>query len=238
MKRMTLALTVGAGLLAGSLYAAEIEVRTDSKGARTDLKTTELKSGQQCTAKHLLGARVNDAQGQKIGEIEDLVIDPASGGRVQFAVVRLSGDLAQGNKVFTPIPIAALRPDTTRASTEQPGVYMLTVDRSKLLGASRFNVERWPAEQTTYAMWGPDVYSHYGMSWDATGAPGSGVYIQQGQANRDVYIQQQPNDAGRGLEYKENLEPPTDFREKSVDNGTAPDGKTTFPFLHEQTDRD
>jgi hypothetical protein len=40
------------------------------------------------------------------------------------------------------------------------------------------------------------------------------------------------------LEYKDTTEPPTDFREKSVDNGTAPDGKTTFPFLHEQTDQD
>jgi hypothetical protein len=220
-KTLTLALTASTCLFAGSLFAdheADIKVKTDKKHYRT-----EFKSGEQCSAKHLIGARLNDAQGKKIGTIEDLVIDS---GRVQFAVVRLDGDLAAG-KAYTPIPMAALRPESTRAATTttaQPGTYILTVDRSKLLSASRFNVERWPSDQTT-VVWGPDVYSHYGMSWDATGAPGSEVYIQRG-------------DADRGLEYKDTIEPPTDFREKSVDNGTAPDGKTTFPFLHEQTDQD
>jgi len=218
-KSLTLALTAGTCLLAGSLFAdheAEIKVKSDKKHYRT-----EFKSGEQCSAKHLIGARLNDANGQKIGQIEDLVIDS---GRVQFAVVRLEGDLARG-KAYTPIPMAAIRPETLRTSTtDQPRVYVLTTDRSKLLSASRFNVDRWPSDQTT-VVWGPDVYSHYGMSWDATGAPGSEVYIQHG-------------DADRGLEYKDTIEPPTDFREKSVDNGTAPDGKTTFPFLHEQTDQD
>jgi sporulation protein YlmC with PRC-barrel domain len=232
MKRLTLALGISAGLLSGSLYAAEVTVKTDQKS------TTEVKSGQQCSAKHLLGARVNDSQGQKLGEIEDLVLDPASS-RVQFAVVKLSGDLAKGTKIYTPIPIAALRPDPAQASaTAMPGTFMLTVDRSKLLSASHFNVERWPVDQTkTYVMWGPEVYSHYGMSWNATaatGAPGSEVYVQQGTTSSNIYI----NDAEPGLEHKENVRPPTDFRQKSVDNGSAPDGKGTFPFLHEATDQD
>lgn len=214
-KSLILALAVSAGLLAGSLYAKD----ESKKHYRT-----EFKSSEQCSAKHLIGARVNDAQGQKIGQIEDLLVDPNSA-RAPFAVVRLSGDLAQG-KAYTPIPLTALRPETMRASaTDQPKVYVLTVDRSKLLSASRFNVERWPAEQTAYVSWGPEVYSHYGMSWDAAGAPSGEVYVERG-------------DADRGLEPKDTIEPPTDFREKSVDNGTAPDGKTTFPFLHEQTDQD
>ena len=209
-------------LTAGSLWAEH-----EGKGKKHD--ATALKQGDQCSAKHLLGARVNDAQGQKIGEIEDLVIDPSSS-RVQFAVVRLDRDLAKG-KAYTPIPIMALRPDSARASTDRPGLFMATFDRDKLQAASRFNVERWPADTGTYT-WGPDVYSHYGMSWNgsATGATGADVQIQTG---RDYRSQTQD-----GLEIKDTQEPPTDFREKSVDNGTAPDGKTTFPFLHEQTDQD
>ena len=219
-KTLTIALTASTCLLAGSLFAdheAEVKVKSDKKHYRT-----EFKSAGQCSAKHLIGAQLKDASGQKIGQIEDLVIDS---GRVQFAVVRLDGALAKGN-AYTPIPMAALRPETMRTSTtDQPKTYVLTVDRSKLESASRFNVDRWPSDQTTgqTIVWGPDVYSHYGMSWDATGAPGSDVYTQHG---------------ANGLEYKDTTEPPTDFREKSVDNGTAPDGKTTFPFLHEQTDRD
>jgi sporulation protein YlmC with PRC-barrel domain len=220
MKRsLPLALCLSASLLAGSLYAEH-----EGKGKKH--ANAEFKAGKACSAKHLIGARVNDAQGQKLGTIEDLVIDPASS-RLQFAVIRLDSGLAQG-KAFTPVPMAALRPETmSTTATEQPRVYVFTADRSKLQAASRFNVERWPAEDAT-VVWGPEVYSHYGMSYDATlgtGATGADVQIQTG---RDY----------RGLEVKDSQEPPIDYTEKSIDNGTAPDGKGTFPFLHEQTDQD
>lgn len=220
MKRsLPLALCLGVSLFAGSLYAEH-----EGKGKKH--ANAEFKAGKQCSAKHLLGARVNDAQGQKIGTIEDLVIDPASS-RLQFAVIRLDSGLAQG-KAFTPIPMAALRPETmTTTATEQPRIYVLTVDRNKLQAASRFNVERWPADQTT-VVWGPDVYSHYGMNYDATlgaGGTSADVRIQTGRDYRDVEI-------------RDSQEPPTDYTEKSIDNGSAPDGKGTFPFLHEQTDQD
>ena len=214
-KSLTLALAASASLFAASLYAdheAEIKVKTDKKHQYQ----TGVISGQQLTAKNLIGARVNDSTGQKIGEIEDLLIDP-NASRVQFAVIKLNSDLAHG-KAFTPVPLPAFRPDTMRTTTsDQPKVYVLTVDRSKLETASRFNVERWPADRTTVT-WGPDVYSHYGMSYDATGATGSNVYIE----------------SGRG---EQNLQPPINYEEKSVDNGTAPDGKTTCPYLHDSTDR-
>ena len=214
-KSLTLALAASASLLAGSLYAdheAEVKVKTDKKHHYQ----TSINSGQQFTAKNLIGARVNDSAGQKIGEIEDLLID-SNASRVQFAIVKLNSDLAHG-KAYTPIPLPAFRPDTMRTTTsDQPKTYVLTVDRSKLETASRFNVERWPADRTTVT-WGPDVYSHYGMSYDATGATGSNVYIESGHA-------------------EQNLQPPINYEQKSVDNGTAPDGKTTFPYLHDSTDR-
>jgi len=165
----------------------------------------QLASGQM-HAKNLLGARVNDAQGKKVGQIEDIVIEPSRSG--QFAVVKLSGDLATGDRHFTPIPLSALRP------TSDKGVYQLTVDRSKLQSASRFNVEQWPATSVT---WGPEVYAHYGLTYDAAGSPGANVVVQTGYDTRN--------------------ELPFDYWEKGVDNGTAPDGKTTFPFLHNATDR-
>src|SRR6266850_4931717 len=180
MKRpLMLALVASASLLGSSLYAAEVTVKSDKKFHRA-----ELNSGHQCSAKSLIGATLTDSQGKKIGTIEDLVID---GGRVQFAVVKLNSDLAHG-KAYTPIPISALRPETmTTTTTDQPRTYVLTVDRNKIETASRFNVERWPADQTTVT-WGPEVYSHYGMTYDATGATGSNVYIDSG--------------SDRGIEYK------------------------------------
>jgi len=213
MKRsLPLALCLGVSLLSGSLYA-------DHEGKK-HTTSAAIKADKQCSAMHLLGARVNDAQGEKIGKIEDLVIDPATR-RIDFAVIRLDSDLAKG-KAFTPVPMTALRPDPKSTDTES--VFVLSADRSKLMSASRFNVERWPADRTT-VVWGPEVYSHYGMSYDASvGATGAEVRVQSG--------------ADSGLEIKENQAPTVDYRAKSPDNGTAPDGKTTFPYLHEQTDRD
>jgi len=230
MKRtLTLAMGVSVALWGGLLNAAEVTVTTD-KGSQTyrtafgpetrlaqattttttttvethnPNATVHLASGQM-QAKNLLGARVNDMQGKKVGEIEDIVLDRSG----QFAVMKLSGDLAVGDRHFTPIPLSALRP------TSDKGVYQLNVDRSKLQSASRFNVERWPTASVT---WGPDVYAHYGLTHDAAGAPGANVVVQTGYDARE--------------------ELPFDYWEKSVDNGTAPDGKTTFPFLHDATDR-
>jgi len=234
MKRtLTLALGVSA-VLVGSLNAAEVTITTD-KGTQTywtgfgperqlaqaQTSTTvtsepavasetsvhaQPMSAMHMHAKHLLGATVNDAQGKKVGQIEDIAID--ANGRSQFAVVRLSGDLAAGDRDFTPIPLTALR------STNDKRVYQLTVDRSKLQSASRFNVEQWPATSVT---WGPEVYAHYGLTYDAAGAPGADVVVQTGYDTQTAL--------------------PFDYAEKSVDNGTAPDGKTTFPFLHDATDR-
>ena len=234
MKRtLTLALGVSVALAGVSLNAAEVTVTTDkgtqrywtgfgpekqlaqaqtttttttttttSESSRAD-GTVQLASGQM-QAKNLLGARVNDMQGKQVGQIEDIVIDRSG----QFAVVQLSGDLAAGNKDFTPIPLTALRP------TNDKRVYQLTVDRSMLQSASRFNVEHWPSTSMT---WGPEVYTHYGLTYDAAGAPSATVVTQTGYDTRDQL--------------------PFDYWEKSVDNGTAPDGKTTFPFLHDATDR-
>jgi hypothetical protein len=211
-----LAMIASASLVGSSLYAADVTVTSGATGKKYN--RTELTSSHQCSAKSLLGATLTDSQGKKIGTIEDLVID---GGRVQFAVVKLNSDLAHG-KAFTPIPISAMRPETT---TDQPRTFVLTADRNKLETATRFNVERWPADQTTVG-WGPEVYSHYGMTYNtagAAGATGSDVYISSG--------------SDRGIEYKADIEPPVNYQEKSVDNGTAPDGKATFPYLHNQTDR-
>jgi hypothetical protein len=237
MKRtLSLALGVSAALLGGSLNganAAEVIITTE-KGAQTywtgfgpesqlaqaqtTTTTTTTTTGEaavsssqqlaagQMQAKHLLGARVDDMHGKKVGQIEDIAIDV--NGRGQFAVVKLSGDLAAGPRDFTPIPLTALRP------TNDKHVYQLTADHIKVQSASRFNVEQWPASSVT---WGQDVYAHYGLTYEAAGATSASVVTETGY------------DTGSGL--------PFNYWEKSVDNGTAPDGKTTFPHLHDATDR-
>jgi len=108
MKRtLTLALGVSAALLGGSLNgvdAAEIIITTD-KGTETywtgfgperqlaqvtvtETVTTDSTvssqqlSARQMQAKHLLGARVDDMHGKKVGQIEDIASGTVRGGEI------------------------------------------------------------------------------------------------------------------------------------------------------------
>ena len=48
----------------------------------------------------------------------------------------------------------------------------LQTDRDKLLSASKFNIKNWP-DREHVTLWGPDVYSHYGVTYDAGVARGA-----------------------------------------------------------------
>jgi len=58
-------------------------------------------------AKKVLGTNIKDKSGQKIGEVEDVVLDKESN-NIMFAVVSFGGFLGAGEK-YHPIPWAALQ---------------------------------------------------------------------------------------------------------------------------------
>ena len=57
-------------------------------------------------AKKVLGTNIKDKSGQKIGEVEDVILDKQSN-NIMFAVVSFGGFLGAGEK-YHPIPWAAL----------------------------------------------------------------------------------------------------------------------------------
>jgi len=57
-------------------------------------------------AKKVIGCAVKDAQGDKLGSVEDIVLDKMSN-NIMFAVVGFGGVLGMGEK-FHPIPWASL----------------------------------------------------------------------------------------------------------------------------------
>jgi len=65
-------------------------------------------------AKKVLGTNVKDNTGQKIGEIEDVVLDKQSNS-IMFAVVSFGGFLGAGEK-YHPIPWAALDYDESESA--------------------------------------------------------------------------------------------------------------------------
>ena len=81
-------------------------------------------------AKSVIGTGVKDTSGEKIGKIEDIVLDKLSN-NIVFAIVGFGGFLGMGEK-YHPIPWSALKYD------EREGSYVVNFSRDIL--------ERAPAD--------------------------------------------------------------------------------------------
>lgn len=101
------------------------------------------------------GTVVYDPQGEKIGSIERVMIEKASG-KVSYAVLSFGGFLGIGDDHY-PLPWASLKYDT------QLGGYKTNVTSEKLKGAPKYSQSQtWDWEDRTR---GRQVYDYYGTPW-------------------------------------------------------------------------
>jgi sporulation protein YlmC with PRC-barrel domain len=155
MKTCTVMLALGSLLLATVSFAAKDE--------RADIYR----------ASKLIGADVENPQGEKLGDIHDIVLDPATG-RIRYAVLSFGGFLGLGEKYFA-IPWTAL---TSKAG--EKGDFILNIDKEKLKNAPGFDKNNWP--NMADRSWAEQVYAYYGVTphWEqeakmresTTGTPG------------------------------------------------------------------
>jgi len=199
-----------------------------SKSSSTtfDQKTT-------VSASQLIHSRVLDQAGQKIGDLENIVVDQSSG-RAQFGIIKLTGDLADHGK-YTPVPFSLLRfNNTDKKDSFGHRDLTLQTDRAKLLSASRFSTQSWP--DPNHPAWGSEVYRFYGVNSDtaAVGSAGSSFSSDTGTSytatatpqRSDVMIQQTPAPSTVATyQYRDTTGTP-----RPIDNGTGPDGRDTFHF--------
>jgi sporulation protein YlmC with PRC-barrel domain len=111
-----------------------------------------------------IGANVENPQGQNLGEINDIVIDRASG-RMAYAVVSFGGFLGMGEKLFA-VPWGAFSQPKADKDT-----FVLDVDKERLKNAPGFDAHNWP--QMASREWVTSLYSYYNVPpyWTAsTGA--------------------------------------------------------------------
>lgn len=108
--------------------------------------------------KDILGTRVENPQGENLGNLEDLVID-ANTGDVAYAVLSFGGFLGLGDKLFA-IPMEALRVSTKEGAIGREQVFILNIDKDRLKNAPGFDKDNWPnmADRT----WGENIYNYYG----------------------------------------------------------------------------
>ena len=102
-------------------------------------------------AETLQGDDVINLQGEKLGSIEDIMLDVSSG-KVAYAVLSFGGILGMGDKLFA-IPWGALTLDADRKC------FVLDVPKDRLQNAPGFDKDHWPAMAD--ASWASQVYAYY-----------------------------------------------------------------------------
>lgn len=100
------------------------------------------------------GTAVYNAAGDKLGSIDDLMIDKVSG-QVRYAVMEFGGFLGMGTDRY-PIPWKLMKYDT-----RQDG-YVVPIDKAKLEKAPSYPDDDAPSYDDTY---GRRINGYYGVDW-------------------------------------------------------------------------
>ena len=100
------------------------------------------------------GTSVYNEAGDKLGSIDDLMIDKRSG-QVRYAVLEFGGFLGMGTDRY-PLPWNALKYDTSREG------YVVPLDKARLEGAPRYPNDEPPLYTDEY---GRRVNNYYGVDW-------------------------------------------------------------------------
>jgi sporulation protein YlmC with PRC-barrel domain len=115
-------------------------------------------TGRLIAASQVSGTAVYNLKGERLGKIEDLIIDKISG-RIVYAVLSFGGFLGIGDRHY-PLPWPQLRYDVTF------GGYAVNLDKRILEGAPSYGVgEEGDWEDPA---WGRSVYDYYKTKpyWD------------------------------------------------------------------------
>jgi sporulation protein YlmC with PRC-barrel domain len=133
-KLTCVALASAFGLAASmpSFAASDTKAHPTASKASAEAKQT----GRDVRASKLIGKNVENAQGENLGEIKDLIVDVGNQ-RVHYAVLEAGGTLGIGDKLFA-YPVSAFKP---QADSDK---LVLNVDKDRLKNAPGFDKDKWP----------------------------------------------------------------------------------------------
>jgi sporulation protein YlmC with PRC-barrel domain len=107
--------------------------------------------GQVISSDKVEGSAVYNPAGDKLGSIDDLMIDKVSG-QVQYAVLEFGGFLGMGTDRY-PIPWTVMKYSTDK------GGYVVPLDKAKLENAPKYREGDIPVYDRAY---GSRINSYYG----------------------------------------------------------------------------
>ncbi len=176
MKKLTPIVAVSilsATTLVGTVYAADVQEKKQEllekqqqvKEAQKELKQETRKEsigrGQETNkemqqvsrASKIIGTNVKNPDGDNLGGIKELVIDPESG-HVVYAVVSFGGVLGMGSKLFA-IPWTVLH------WTRDKEYYVLDLDKETLKTATGFDKNHWPDSSDKWKRQSEEINQFY-----------------------------------------------------------------------------
>jgi len=146
---------------AGSLLAAD-EKKLDAKpGEQTVTATTTYK------ASTIMGMAVKNLHDEKVGSINELVIDTPSG-EIKYAALSVGGFLGIGDKLFA-VPWKSM---SLKHDAKGP-FFVLDVDKDKLRNAPGFDKDHWP--DVADPKFGHEIDKYYGSSNTKTASGAKGT---------------------------------------------------------------
>lgn len=101
----------------------------------------------------LEGNDVLNLEGEKLGTIQDIMLDVPKG-KIAYAVLSRGGILGMGDTLFA-IPWSALTLDTSRKC------FILNVDSQRLKDAEGFDKDKWP--KMADFTWASEIHDYYGQ---------------------------------------------------------------------------
>ena len=115
---------------------------------------TTTTSASVISSEKVEGTSVYNLAGEKLGSIDDLMIDKSSG-NVRYAVLEFGGFLGMGTDRY-PLPWGALRYDTRKDG------YVIDLDKDRLKDAPHYRQDEVPEYSAAY---GRSVHDYYSVPW-------------------------------------------------------------------------
>jgi len=136
---MTTALVVGCAM---PLCAQNpVTPQTPNSTAQNLRKLDSTTTGPGIRVSKLIGMNIQNSRKESVGQIKDIVIDPAST-RIQYVAVTYGGFLGVGDKLFA-VPMRAIQVQQDPDSRDRV-VLVLDVTKEQMNGAQGFDESNWP----------------------------------------------------------------------------------------------
>jgi len=128
------ALSLGIPVVAAQPVASQDLVRSEAENVEDGT------SGVNVRVSQIIGMKIQNARGNSLGSVHDLVID-ATNGEIRYVAVSYGGFLKSGDKLFA-VPWKAFA--IQRAADSYDYHLVLNATEEQLKNATGFDQDRWP----------------------------------------------------------------------------------------------